>query len=178
MNNKQEWLDILNKHSGLQPVVIIINLADWWPQLVNPFLASMSRISSLSNHILSVEVASPVVSYELSIISTQLIEKINNSFPLCQIKKIRFIAGHFCAKKQSSPISISQLERKKVRVDVRDLLTGDLGVSFQRLVDAVQIRSEQGLQDGAVKCRLCGCTTHRPLNGICSGCRFDGTLNV
>lgn len=177
LNNKLEWIEILANQNGLKTAARIAELSALWPQIVSPLLASMSRVSSLCNHVLIIEVAAPVISQELSIISLQLIEKINYSFPVNHILEIRFIPGLFVKNKHSPRISLSQQEKKSVVADIGHLFKDNLGVSLQRLVNAAQMRAEQDLQDGAVRCRLCGCPASVPVDGVCSGCRFDGSLS-
>lgn len=177
MNNKIDWIDILANQNGLRAAAQIAEISGLWPRLVKPLFAAASRVSSLRNHVLTVEVASPVIGYELSVVSSQIKEKINYSFRANYIREIRFISGSFPKNKHSPCLSLSRTEKKDVVPGINHLLKGDLEGSFQRLVNAARLRAKRDLQNGAVLCRLCGCPTSVSLNEICSGCRFDGSLS-
>lgn len=178
LNNKIDWLDVLADRNDLKPASQILEIAEFWPHLVGPLLSAMSRISSLRGYALIVEVASPVIGYELSVISSQIKEKVNYSLRANCIREIRFVSGSFSKNKHSPRPSLSQTERKDVVPDINHLLEGGLEGSFQRLIKAALLRAEQELQDGAVSCRVCGCPVNISLNDVCSGCRFDGSLSI
>ncbi|MCI2424713.1 DUF721 domain-containing protein [Candidatus Acetothermia bacterium] len=176
MNNKIDWFDIINRQCGLGTALSILKIIEYWPQLISPLLTSLTRISSFKNNLLTIEVASPVISQELSLISTQIIERLNYLIPAHQIKEIRLIPGIFEKNSCSPFIPSSQTEVKNGVLNIKYLYKNTLGEPFKCLIDASTLRTNRNLNKGAVQCKLCGCPVTISGDSICSGCRFDGSL--
>ena len=169
------WVETVLKQNNLwkeysyqQPLLL-------WDEVCGEKTATLARAQRFSRGTLWIEVPSPSIAHDLSLLGDKYIKRINELAGKDIVKRIRFVPGKFVRTQSVSKDLGGLLPNDHAEAHTLFAQVADPGLRelFERLYLTVRKREEVWLARGAKRCCCCG-VVFSGEGKICPGCRFTG----
>lgn len=169
------WVETVLKKNNLwkeycyqQPLLL-------WDEVCGERTAALARTQRFSRGTLWIEVPSPSIAHDLSLLGDKYIKRINELAGKDIVKRIRFVPGKFARNQPVSKDLGKLLPSDHAEAHTLFAQVADPGLRelFERLYLTARKREEVRLARGAKRCCCCG-VVFSGEGKICPGCRFTG----
>jgi len=170
-----DWVETVLRKNNLWKDYCYQQTLLLWDKVCGKTIATLTRAQRFSKGTLWIEVPSPSIAQDLSLLGDEYIKRINKLVAKDIVKRIRFVPGRFArtqpvSKNLGSLLASDRAEAHTLFAQVAD---PELRELFERFYLTVRKREEVQLGRGAKRCSCCG-VVFSGEGDICPGCRFAG----
>lgn len=169
------WVETVLKKNNLWKDYCYQQTLLLWDEVCGKRIAALTRTQRFSRGTLWIEVPSPSIAHDLSLLGDKYIKRINELAGKDIVKRIRFVPGRF-ARTQPVSKDLGRLlpgDRAKAHTLFAQVADQGLRELFERFYLTTRKREEVQLVRGAKRCCYCG-VVFSGKGKICPGCRFSG----
>ena len=169
------WVETVLKKNNLWKDYCYQQALFLWDKTCGKRIGALTRTQRFSKGTLWVEVPSPSIAHDLSLLGDKYIKRINELAGKDIVKRIRFVPGRFARTQPASKDLGKLLPSDHAEAHTLFAQVADPGLRglFERFYLTTRKREEMQLVRGAKRCSYCGVVFSGEGN-ICPGCRFSG----
>lgn len=142
-----------------------------WPQAVGR-LEPFAQATYVKDGVLHVVACNPTVAQELTLLSDQILSKLNTLITGKPLYQIRIQSGDVPTRFRPSPRKVVEVRPEELQALFSDVDDPTLAAAFRSLYQKQRNREASWQASDGHVCPRCG-ITYRGRSTVCPGCRFD-----